>query len=257
MSRQQVLIDVQETIYNSRNPVRRWLHRSRREWIVAQLHKLGGRNTRRALEVGPGSGIYLPVLSGLAERVTASDIESAYLNQAHKLRTELENLEVIEDDICNSQLAAGVYDLVLCTEVIEHIANSEAALRGIHDRLAPDGKLVLSTPQRYSPLEVCAKVAFLPGIIQCVRLIYGEAIEETGHINLLTEHALKQQLGRARLRIIDHHKSGFYLPLIAEFAGKPGLALMQFMERKLRHSWASGLLWTQYYVIEKDMGHHA
>ena len=73
-----------------------------------------------------------------------------------------------------------------CAEVIEHIADAHAALCGLEKLLKPGGTLILSTPQRYSPLELCAKIAFLPGFIQLVRLIYREPILETGHIKVLT-----------------------------------------------------------------------
>ncbi|HSS52964.1 MAG TPA: class I SAM-dependent methyltransferase [Thermoanaerobaculia bacterium] len=38
------------------------------------------------------------------------------------------------------------FDLAICSEVLEHIAEPHALLAAIHDRLSPDGILVLSTP---------------------------------------------------------------------------------------------------------------
>ena len=66
--------------------------------------------------------------------------------------------------------------------------------------LAPSGVLIMSTPQKYSPLELFSKLAFLPGIIDVVRWIYKEPILETGHINLMTKQMLRDQLERAGLR---------------------------------------------------------
>jgi 2-polyprenyl-3-methyl-5-hydroxy-6-metoxy-1,4-benzoquinol methylase len=242
-------LQLQETLYQSRNPTRRWLHCCRRDWIVATLQSLGP--TQTALEVGPGSGVYLPILARLANRVIAADIEEIYLDQARRLQRQLPNLVYRHDDITDSQQPAASVDIILCSEVIEHLADSPAALRGMHRLLADDGILLLSTPQKYSPLELCAKIAFLPGIIQLVRLIYGETILETGHINLLTEKQLRRQLAQAGFQIQRTHKSGFYLPFIAEFGGSWGQRLLQYGEHKLRDSAFSGLLWTQYYVLHK------
>ena len=50
-------------------------------------------------------------------------------------------------------------------------------------------------------MELVAKVAFLPGIIQLVRLIYREPILETGHINLMTSHKVVNQLKGAGFRV--------------------------------------------------------
>ena len=246
----QELVDLQETLYTSRNPTRRWLHCSRRDWVVAHIESMKGR-VSRALEVGPGAGGYLPVLAGVANEVVAADIEEAYLSQAKMLAESIAGLTCVEDDITATALPENEFELILCTEVIEHIANSDAALCGLARLLAPGGTLILSTPQRYSPLEMCAKIAFLPGIIQLVRLIYREPIIETGHINLMTEAVLKEQIETAGLRVQQEYKSGFYLPLVAEFCGEKGLALLQWLEKKLRGSRLSGLLWTQYYVLTK------
>ena len=246
----QELLELQETLYSSRNPTRRWLHCSRRDWIQSTIARIGS-NSFRALEIGPGSGVYLPALAEVADKVIASDVEEAYLDNARELARRIPKLDCIKDDITNTKLEGGSFDLILCTEVVEHIENSRAALAGLAFLLSPNGNIILTTPQRYSPLEIFAKVAFLPGIIQLVRLIYREPIIPTGHINLLTEGKLREQIAAAGLEIHDFYKSGLYLPVIAEIAGDSGQNFLQWCERKLRGSALSWLLWTQYYVLRK------
>jgi 2-polyprenyl-3-methyl-5-hydroxy-6-metoxy-1,4-benzoquinol methylase len=247
---EQELLRLQETLYTSKNPTRRWLHCSRRDWINCQIRKCG-QHSGRALEVGPGAGGYLPVLAEVAVEVVAADIEEAYLRQAQKLGESMPGLICVEDDIANTKLSACSFDLILCTEVIEHIVDSEAALRGLHRLLTADGIVILSTPQRYSPLEICAKIAFLPGIIHLVRWIYRESIIETGHINLLTEAQVRAQIQAAGFRVESHYKLGLYLPFIAEFTGEKGLRLLKWLEGKMRDSRLAWLLWTQCYLLKK------
>jgi 2-polyprenyl-3-methyl-5-hydroxy-6-metoxy-1,4-benzoquinol methylase len=43
-------------------------------------------------------------------------------------------------------VSAGTYDTVVCSEVIEHVENPRALVREIYRLLAPDGLVVLSTP---------------------------------------------------------------------------------------------------------------
>jgi len=241
------LVALQETLYRSGNPTRRWLHCVRRDWIMAALRRHachGG----RALEIGPGCGVYLPLLAGLFGEVVAADIESAYLEHAARLRQSLPNLALVRDDVCTSALPQQGFDLILCTEVIEHIEDSAAALRGMRRLLKPGGVLVLSTPQRYSPLELAAKIAFLPGVIRLVRRIYREPVLETGHINLMTARTVQRQLREAGFEVMEQHRSGMYLPLVAEFWGEHGLKVLQRLERQLCGGAGSDLLWTQYYV---------
>jgi SAM-dependent methyltransferase len=242
------LVALQETLYRSSNPTRRWLHCSRRDWIVDALRRHAPAVPARALEVGPGAGIYLPVLGHLFQEVVATDIEAAFLKHAAPLRHSLPNLQLVRDNICDSALPPASFDLILCTEVVEHIADSAAALRGMRRLLKPGGVLVLSTPQRYSPLEQAARIAFLPGVIDLVRRIYKEPILETGHINLMTAHTVQRQLRDAGFALGEQHQSGMYLPLLAEFGGARALRLEQWLERRVRGTVGAGLLWTQFYI---------
>jgi 2-polyprenyl-3-methyl-5-hydroxy-6-metoxy-1,4-benzoquinol methylase len=246
------LVELQETLYSSKNPTRRWLHNARKDWVCDALRESAKIHTCPcSLEIGPGGGVYLPLLADISDSVVAADIENEYLQQAEKIAQQLDNLNCVTDDITNSNLPAKQFDLVLCTEVIEHIEDSQAALNCLGGLLAESGRLVLSTPQRYSPLEICAKIAFLPGIINIVRLIYREPIIPTGHINLLTEKQLKEQFLRASLVIVSEHKTGFYLPIVAELFGHLGLRFEKWLEAKLCYSAFSGLLWTQCYVLKR------
>ncbi len=245
------LLALQETLYTSRNPTRRWLHVSRRDRVEELLRRAAAEGpTARALEVGPGSGVYLPLLAGLYDEVVAADVEPAFLDQAHRLRETHRNLVPMADDITNTDLPPASFDLVLCSEVIEHIPDSPGALWGIHRVLKPGGLLVLSTPQPLSPLEVAGRVAFLPGVIDLVRRVYREPILATGHVNLLAERELRRQMAVPGFLIVDSFKSGVYLPLVAEFGGRTALRLEQWLERRLSGGRFDGLLWTQYYLAK-------
>lgn len=249
------LLTLQNTLYNSGNPTRKWLHWQRKHWIDKALKRTvpmvsnGQERIATALEIGPGSGIYLPDLCKLAEEVTAADIEESYLVSARALQAHHKNLSCVQTDITRSTLPERHFDLILCSEVIEHVEDSPAMLSGIQRLLTENGRLILTTPQRYSPLELCAKVAFLPGIIDIVRWVYQEPILPTGHINLLTKKSLQNQLKDANLHIIEGHNCGFYLPLVAELGGETGRKMLAWLERTLRDTLFDGLLWTQCYII--------
>lgn len=244
------LVDLQTTLYMSKNPTRRWLHCTRRDWIIAALKLSSAKSNGKALEVGPGSGVYLPSLAQLFDEVVASDVQPAFLDHARHLITNYPNLSLVIDDITMSYFPNNTFDLILCTEVIEHIPDSKAALREMHRIIKSGGTLILSTPQRYSPLELVAKIAFLPGVIKLVRLVYGEPVLETGHVNLMTSRTITRQLEAAGFIIKEHYKSGLYLPIVAEFTGSVGLKCEQWLESCLRGGPLAGLLWTQYYVTE-------
>ena len=247
------LVRLQETLYESKNPTRRWLHQTRKDWIIRKLERFAGEGgKRKVLEVGIGSGIYLPVLAGLFESVVAIDIEDSYIDNANSVVKGLTNVSIIKDDITDSKLDEKSFDLVLCSEVIEHIHDSEKALGGIQRLLKKGCPLILSTPQPWSPLEMLCKIAFLPGVIEVVRAIYKEPILKTGHINLMTERELTRQLEDNNFRIMESNKSGMYIPLIAEFTGDTGLKLEKWIESGIYKTPLDWILWTQYYVAESE-----
>jgi 2-polyprenyl-3-methyl-5-hydroxy-6-metoxy-1,4-benzoquinol methylase len=173
------------------------------------------------------------------------------LQHVNSIQKEYPHINPVIDDITNSKLPKASFDLILCTEVVEHIPDSMSAIKEIYSLLKPGGILILSTPQKWSPLELVAKIAFLPGIIDLVRVVYNEPIMETGHINLMTARQVTRQLTRNGFRIRKRFKSGIYIPLIAEFTGKLGLRLQKWLELKLRNGFFDWLLWTQYYIEEK------
>lgn len=241
------LVALQNTLYDSRNPTRRWLHRSRRAYIKEAIETAGPGQT--ALEVGPGSGVYLQALQRSFDEVTAADIERAHLEH---LIPRFPDVRFVGDDITKSSLDTETFELVLCSEVVEHIPDSLSALQGIHRVMKRGGTLILSTPQRYSPLELASKVAFLPGVVQVVRWIYREPILKQGHINLMTRRTVRNQLNQAGFQIEREHLSGVYIPLLAEFGGTLGRRVAEAMEGILRPGPLGWMLWTQYYVATKS-----
>lgn len=244
------LLPLLETLYNSRNPTRRWLHRTRRDWIVGKIRQYARGD--RALEIGFGAGVYLPALAELFTEVVGTDREDAHLRHARGIALKYPNLRLIKDDICNSRLPESSFSLVLCSEVIEHLPESAAPLAAIYRLLEPGGILILSTPQRRSLLELSCKAAFLPGVINVVRKIYGEAVFANGHINLLSANEVTRQLEAAGFTIRERFKSGMYLPSIAEFFGQSGLKIEQWLEERLRGRSLDWMLWTQYCVAQRD-----
>jgi SAM-dependent methyltransferase len=245
------VLQLQDTLYHSKNPTRRWIHTRRREMIEGLLTSVAGPGVARALEIGPGSGVYLPLLADLADDVVVTDIEPSFLDRARQQLKDRPGARFLVDDITRTALPAASFDLILCTEVLEHIPDWRAALASLARLLRPGGALVLSTPQPRSPLELLGKVAFRPGVIGVVRAIYREPILETGHVSLVSARTLGRELAAHGLHAEERHWTGAYLPLVAELGGPAALRLEQRLEPRLQSRLLRGLLWTQYVVARR------
>jgi len=246
------LIVLQETLYRSTNYTRKRLHNDRLLWVSNAINRFSDNlPSSVGVEYGPGSGIYLPLLSNKLLTVIASDSESLYLERIKCLYGDIPNLSLCNDDIQNSSIKDCSVGLVLCTEVLEHIQDPELALKTLYRILKPGGIAIVTTPQRYSIIELSCKIAFLPILIDIVRKIYNEPILQTGHISLQSFSSMNSMINTCGFDIIEHNKFGLYIPLLCEFGGRYGGRIVEFLEEKLSFTRFSNLFWTQAYVLRK------
>ena len=99
---------------------------------------------RTALDVGCGAGLLAEPLARLGARVTGLDASADLIAAAQQHA----HASVLEIDYRAGELAKleGQFDLVTCMEVIEHVADPAVFVNLLARRLAPDGLLILSTP---------------------------------------------------------------------------------------------------------------
>lgn len=249
------LFDLQRTIYSSKNYTRRRLHQIRLQWVTKAIQKYAPVAAGApVIEYGPGSGIYLPILARYCEEVIGADIETAYLSGIEPLRGPIGNLRLVVDNIEGSGFKDDTFGLVLCSEVLEHVPDPKRALRTIHRILQPGGIAIVTTPQRYSLMELSCKVAFLPGVITLVRHIYQEPVLETGHISLCSARRFQSLLRECGLQVVEESKFGLYVPLVAELGGNAGGRMIAALEARMGRPVFDWMLWTQAYVLRKPAG---
>jgi 2-polyprenyl-6-hydroxyphenyl methylase/3-demethylubiquinone-9 3-methyltransferase len=99
---------------------------------------------KRALDVGCGAGLLTEPLRRLGAEVTGIDASPEVIAVAreHAARMGLE-IDYRAGDV---QDLEGQFDLITAMEVIEHVAEPAAFIKSLARRLAPDGLLLMSTP---------------------------------------------------------------------------------------------------------------
>lgn len=102
---------------------------------------------KRALDAGCGAGLLCEPLARLGAAVTGVDAATESIAAA-RVHAEAMGLAI---DYRSGELASlglGQFDLVASMEVLEHVADKPAFLAQLAGHLAPDGLLILSTPNR-------------------------------------------------------------------------------------------------------------
>ena len=103
---------------------------------------------KSALDVGCGAGLLAEPLARLGAAVTAID-PAAELIEAARDHAAGQGLS-IDYRVAAIETIAGTFDLITAMEVIEHTADPQQFLNSLAQRLAPNGLLILSTPNATS-----------------------------------------------------------------------------------------------------------
>ncbi|MBS3804100.1 MAG: metalloregulator ArsR/SmtB family transcription factor [Oleiphilaceae bacterium] len=104
------------------------------------------KNWLTALEIGPGEGAFLPVLSQLCPRVVALDNSRDMLAKARQacLDEKIDNVELIEG-VTDALVDRGdTFDLVVANMVLHHVPSPADILLDAAGLMTPGGCLVIS-----------------------------------------------------------------------------------------------------------------
>ena len=147
---------------------------------------------KSAVDVGCGAGLLCEPLSRLGADVTGVDAapENVAAAAAHAEAAGLD-IRYMAGEI--GALDLGTFDLVTCMEVIEHVADKPAFIAALVSKLADNGLLILSTPNR-----TAASRLLLVGAAEAV----GAVPKGTHHWDdFVTPEELTDLLGAASLTV--------------------------------------------------------
>jgi glycosyltransferase involved in cell wall biosynthesis len=146
---------------------------------------------RRILEVGSGTGVMTRYLA-TREQVLATDLDPQYVELLRRTYADKPNVDVEVLDLARigeNGLPRRVFDTVVCANVLEHVEDDAAALRGMRELLVPGGRVVL--------------------IVPALRQLYGTIDQAIGHYRRYTREEVAQKLADAGLAV--EHVSYFNL----------------------------------------------
>jgi 2-polyprenyl-3-methyl-5-hydroxy-6-metoxy-1,4-benzoquinol methylase len=109
---------------------------------------LGEDSYASLLEVGYGSGIFLPELARRCDRLAGIDIHPESAKVDEMLSRFGLTVDLREGSLFEMPFADGEFDALVCLSVLEHVTELEAALSEFRRVLRPGGIAVLGFPVR-------------------------------------------------------------------------------------------------------------
>jgi 2-polyprenyl-3-methyl-5-hydroxy-6-metoxy-1,4-benzoquinol methylase len=140
--------------YNYRNQsFVRYTHRIRIERLRELIHKIaalrGRRNSATALDAGSGFGVYSILMAEAGYDVVGVDINEEEIRQAKQwsaARRVQDRIEFRVGDLERMNDGSDAFDLIVCSEVLEHLDQPTLGARNLYRLLKPGGVAIISMP---------------------------------------------------------------------------------------------------------------
>lgn len=98
------------------------------------------------LDVGCGAGIFSAAMSKKAKEVYGLDYSKTNINAVKKRYKHIQNIKFVKGDATKMPFKAGFFDVILATEIIEHIQDDNKFVKECCRVLKKGGRLVVTTP---------------------------------------------------------------------------------------------------------------
>jgi 2-polyprenyl-3-methyl-5-hydroxy-6-metoxy-1,4-benzoquinol methylase len=177
-------LEAYNAVYASDRLLNEYLSPSRNEFYEELATIFAALAPRRVIDVGCGTGHLLRFvvdrMTATPEKIVGVDHSEAGIRRAREL---LPSATFVVDDLYGLSLEEGEFDLVLCTEVLEHLTEPDRAVGVLRKICARDGRVAITVPD-------------------------GAQDSWEGHVNFWDEHDLRAFLAPHGLARVDRIEGG-------------------------------------------------
>lgn len=176
------------------------------------------------LDVGCGNGIISMQLGKDGYNVHGLEISEEAIAKA-KAVNPFSNVEFKQGDAESLKATGQKYDVIICSEVLEHLNTPETLLNELHDLLENNGILLVTVPNGTGPRELFVTRPYLRirnkhpklwRIINKVKSVLGYSgktiqseASDLDHIQFFTRKQLRKLSTESKFRIINLRPSNF------------------------------------------------
>lgn len=199
--------------------------------LVEFIKQQGIPASARILDVGGGKGLLAVRLKHAGyQNIAALDWQPRSSLSDDFLQSDMEYFQV---DLNREQLANfrdRSYDVIICSDVLEHMENPSLTIREISRVVTEPGSVFITIPNAFNVFER-ARI-LLTGNSGRYRV---EQPGEYGHISLFTDNILRSLMARARLRLVASGKGYCLLGglfLFDRFRFGPLLSYVRYLHLK-------------------------
>jgi SAM-dependent methyltransferase len=186
--------------------------------IAAHRQKMGRALTILDFGCGNATGVGQFVVPG-AGRYVGVDMHDASLAYARQ------NYGAPNAEFVNSVPTDVTFDVIIYSDLLEHVHDPLGVIRGHLPQLAQDGIMIGSVPNGYGPCEIEKYVDYYLGIYKILRAVKRSALYlagkprnepppvpynlESGHVIWFTMRSLRRMVAAAGLKIAEFRHAGF------------------------------------------------
>jgi 2-polyprenyl-3-methyl-5-hydroxy-6-metoxy-1,4-benzoquinol methylase len=163
--------------------------------IIHFVDKYLTSNRIKVLDIGCGAGTICFYMANKGNKVLGFDISSKAIKacQESSRLMRLDNLARFRVVDFPNEIINEKFDLIIFSEVIEHLKDDNLALKKVFDALNKNGIVIITTPSIHAPLY---------------KIGYAENFDKrVGHLRRYTIEDLSKQCRNAGLKILETHKT--------------------------------------------------
>ncbi len=191
-----------------------------------------------AVDIGCGSGAYLPLLARRSQFLVAMDFSREMLKQSRASYGEVCD-QFVEGDAMRLPLREQCMDLLICIGVLEYLPDPLACLREVHRVLRPGATAVLSVPNSQSLWRLFEQCVG-PITRRCRRLV-GKGHEGLGmdaaRRTLFSVRSIGTLAEQAGLHVRDVEYYNYRLPCLGGLSTTMSLGVTRRLERLRKGRW--------------------